>query len=375
MRTVWSLVAVGISGPLALTGFEISDVSAQYAPTNLSSNVPGLANFTDPNLTNPWGLSFSPTSPFWSANQKSGTATLHFGDGSQAPTGSPLIVTVPTSGPTGTVFNPTSANFSGDRFLFSTLGGQIEGWSGGTTAAIRVDNSPTGAVYTGLALSGGNIYAANFHSGTIDVFDGTGLNYTQITLPGNFTDPNLPAGFAPFNVQTLNAQLFVTYAKQGLNDQPDFGPGLGFVDIFNLSTGALIQRLISQGPLDAPWGLALAPSNFGQFSNDLLVGNHGDGSIWAFDPITGLVIDQLKDADGNPIINPGLWALAFGNGGQGFNPDALYFTAGINGGIDGLFGEIQATPLPAALPLFATGLGSLGLFGWRRKRKAAALAA
>jgi uncharacterized protein (TIGR03118 family) len=346
---------------------------AQFAQTNLSSDISGLANFTDPNLKNPWGLSASPTSPFWGANQQSGNSTLHFGNGSQAPNPvTPLIVTV-AGGPTGTVFNPGTGTgaFNNDNFLFSTFNGQIAGWRGalGTTAEIL--SLGNGGVYTGLAAAniGPNTYAyaANFLSGTIDVFGGTAA---APPLPGNFTDPNLPAGYAPFNIQTLNGQLFVTFAQQDANKTSAVvGPGLGFVDKFNVD-GTLVSRLVSNGPLDAPWGLAIAPASFGPFGGDLLVGNHGDGSIWAFDPITGLLIGQLKDAQGNPIINLGLWALMFGNAGIGFSADTLYLNAGINGGVDGLFAEIQpTTPIPAALPLFASGAGVLGYLALRRKRK------
>ena len=358
--------------------------SAQYTQTNLSSDIPNLAANTDPFLQNPWGISATPASPFWFANQATGVATLHFGDGSQAS----LVVSIPPpagaqglGSPTGTVFNPGNGSgaFNRDVFLFSTLGGQIAGWKPVNTFATTEFSSSTNSVYTGLATAnpggptGPNLYAADFHNGNVNVvnFDGTSFGLNSL-FAGKFSDPNLPAGFAPFNIQSLNGQLFVTYAEQdAAKSQPVPGAGVGFIDVFDVD-GNLLKRLASNGALNEPWGLAIAPASFGQFGGDLLVGNHGDGTIWAFDSITGLLIGELKDAQGNPIINPGLFALMFGNGGTGFDANALYFSAGLNGGADGLFGEIQsaATPLPAALPMFGSVLGAGGLFSWlRRKRR------
>jgi uncharacterized protein (TIGR03118 family) len=359
-----------------IVGSEPHSASAQFTQTNLTSDIPGQANNTDPNLVNPWGMSFSATSPTWISDERAGKATLYNGAGvPQA-----LVVTIPGVGgnagtPTGTVFNSAAGAFNGDVFLFSTLTGQIAGWRGalGTTAEI-LSSSSANAVFTGLAIGSvsGNVYAyaTDFRNGTIDPIKGLA---TAPALPGNFTDPNAPAGFSTFNVQNLGGQLFVTFAKQDPTTfSPIAGVGNGLIDIFDLS-GNFLKRLVTGGQLNDPWGLALAPSNFGPFGGDLLVGNHGDGTIDAFDPITGLLIGELKDAQGNPIINLGLWALAFGNGAA-VPADALLFTAGINGGANGLFGEIQAgaaTPLPAALPLFSTGLGALGLLTWHRKRKRA----
>jgi uncharacterized protein (TIGR03118 family) len=375
---------------ILLCGAGLQHATAQYAQTNLSSDIPGLATFNDPNLADPRGLSFNASSPFWIANQISGNADLHNGNGSQAPA-IPLIVTVP-GGPTGSVFNQNFGSaFNGDLFLFSTLNGQIAGWRPalGTTAETLVLPS-TANVYTGLAIA--NIptgpltantyaYAANFRSGTIDVFKGSPVTPS---LPGNFTDPNLPAGYAPFNIQTLGGKLFVTYAQQDATKSvPVPGAGFGFIDVFNLDgTGGLAlgnTRLVSNGPLNEPWGMAIAPSTFGQFAGDLLVGNHGDGTIDAFDPITGMLLGMLRDAQGNPIVNERLWALAFRAQGSGFDADGLFFTSAPTvpdfNTVGGLFGEIQPlpeTPLPAALPLFASGIGVLGLLGWRKKRKQAA---
>ncbi len=368
---------------MSLFAFGFQSASAQYAQNNLSSDVSGVAAYTIPELQNPWGVSFSPTGPFWISNQASGEATILNGAGS--PLG--LVVSIPTPagasqpiGPTGTVFNEGAGtgSFNGDLFLFSTLSGQIAGWKPayGTSAATEFLN--LGAVYTGLASgnsSGPNLYAADFKNGNVDVVEFIGTSFNLRNLPGNFTDPNLPAGYVPFNIQNLNDQLFVTFALQDASgNQPLAGAGLGFVDVFNLD-GSFASRLISNGALNAPWGLAIAPSDFGEFSNDLLVGNHGDGTIWAFD-LNGALIGQMKDAQGNPIVNPGLFALMFGNGSQGFNADSLYFSAGINGGANGLFGEISATPLPGAFTLFASGLSALVfLFGRRRKSERAAMAA
>lgn len=223
-----------------------------------------------------------------------------------------------------------------------------------------VDNSGAGAVYKGLALaatsSGSFLFAANFNAGTIDVFDS---NFNPVAATGGFNDPNLPPGFAPFNIQRLARRLYVTYAMQDGDKHDDVrGPGNGFVDVFDFN-GNLLQRLISNGRLNSPWGLALSPNNFGDFSNALLVANFGDGTISAFDSCSGDYLGTLQDSSGNAISIPGLWGLMFGGGKQGTDPNALIFTAGIPGGGNiedhGLLGTIQVSdgtvPAPVTPPI------------------------
>ena len=328
-----------------------------YRQTNLVSDIPGIARVTDPHLVNPWGLSHSPTSPWWVSDNGKGVSTLYQGDGTPFPVGSPLVVTIPppaggtSSAPTGNVFNGTGdfvvseGSASGpSRFIFATEDGTISGWNptvDPTNAILKVDNSVSGAVYKGLAIgsnpSGNFLYATNFHAGTVDVFD---AHFIAATLAGSFSDPTIPAGFAPFGIQNINAQLYITYAKQDAAEHDDVaGPGNGFVDVFD-TNGNFIERLASHGTLNSPWGLALAPNGFGRFGKDLLVGNFGDGRINAFDPNTGAFRGQLNDQRGNPITIDGLWALGFGNGGLAGAADTLFFTAGINDEADGLFGSI-----------------------------------
>ena len=337
---------------------------------NLVSDIPGLASYTDPDLINPWGVASSATSPFWVADNGPGLATLYNSLGGKQG----LVVTIPpvgASNPTGQVFNPNSANFGGAHFIFSTENGTIAAWSGGTNAALTY-TSPVGAVFKGLALAANGpntyLYATDFHNNAIDVFD---TNFNKVSLGGSFTDPNLPAGYAPFGIQTSGGLLYVTYALQDaqMHDNQDC-PGCGFVDVFD-TNGNLVQRLASMGALNAPWGLAWAPSGFGQFGGDLLVGNFGDGTINVYDPITGTWLAQLDDPNGNPITNDGLWNIGFGNGGNGGKKNILYFTAGLNDEADGLFGQISSVPEPGSLTLLGTGFMSLIGYGWRKRKRSA----
>jgi uncharacterized protein (TIGR03118 family) len=340
--------------------------TAAYVQTNLVSDIPTFAAFTDPNLKNPWGIASSPTSPFWVSNNGTGTSTLYNSLGQPFPVASPLVVTIPPAPggtPTGQVFNGGS-DFQINpgqpaRFIFATESGTIAAWNpaaNATNAITKVDNSASGAVYKGLAIgstaSGNFLYAANFASGAIDVFD---KSFTPTSLPGSFTDPNLPSGYAPFNVQNLDGTLYVTYAVRGLNGDDVSGAGNGIVDAFD-TNGNLLRRVATAGALNSPWGLALAPLGFGEFGGALLVGNFGDGVIDAFNPITGLLLGTLLDVTNNPIVNDGLWGLRFGNGGNGGSLNTLYFTAGLNDEQDGLFGSIAAVPEPATVALVLVGI-------------------
>jgi uncharacterized protein (TIGR03118 family) len=331
-----------------------------FTQTNLVSDIPGEAAVTDPNLINPWGVSFVGPSPFWVSDQGSGKSTLYDGAGTPAK----LVVTIPggspPSGPTGQVFNGTTGfglpNGSPAVFIFDTLNGTIDGWNGaaGTTAVQTA--STKGAIFTGLALASSGasnyLYAAD-STGQIRVFDSS---YKPITLKGNFSDPNAVAGFTPFNIESIGSNLYVTYA----------GRSGGYIDVFN-TDGTFVRRLTSGGPLDAPWGMAIAPAGFGNLGNDLLVGNFGNGEILAYNASTGQYITTLDGADGKPIVNDFLWSLEFRTAGANVNTEALYFTAGINNQKDGLFGEIASTPEPASVALLLVGLGTAALIRRRFK--------
>jgi uncharacterized protein (TIGR03118 family) len=327
-----------------------------FAQVNLVSNVPGLAAFTDPNLVNPWGVSFSATSPFWVSNQGSGTATLYTGTG----TPQALIVTIPgggiPSGPTGQVFNNAATGFNVGAakatFIFDNLNGSIAGWNGGTTATVEA--TTPGAIFTGLTQDNVGattyLYAAN-STGNIQVFDSNWNNVTATTFAGKFADPNGKTGLVPFNIQQIGTNLYVTYANLGPGGTPL--PG-GYVVEYDANGNFIAQ--INTGPLSAPWGLTLAPSNFGSFSNDLLVGNFGSGTILAYNPLTDAFLGTLDGLNGQPIVNDRLWALETRTGGTGDNLNAVYFTAGINSEQNGLFGEITEVPEPASIIGTASGL-------------------
>ncbi|HLN32939.1 MAG TPA: TIGR03118 family protein [Gemmataceae bacterium] len=347
-------------------------MAGNFLQTNLVSDIPGLAMTADPNLVNPWGLVASATSPFWVSDNGTGLSTLYTGQGAIVP----LVVNIPNSAdmnsphgtPTGIVFNDSQFGFnvsegtkSGSSiFIFDTLDGTISGWNPGVdrnNAIMEVDIP--GAVYTGLAIGNDSdrvlLFAADHSKGTIDVFD---QGFKPVTnLPGNFTDPKLPAGASPFNVQTINGQLYVEYTATipGKNGGP--AQHTGFVDVYN-TDGTLAHRLISEGVLDSPWGVALAPSNFGQFSNDLLVGNFGNGHINAFNAATGKFAGELIANNGQAFEEDHLWALKFGNGAAAGNSNTLFFTAGINGESDGLLGSLQAiasiSPQTPILPNLTT---------------------
>ncbi len=361
-----------------------------YSQTNLVTDNQAVAQaqITDPNLKNPWGIAFSPTGAFWISDNGTGVSTLYSGDSNGAALKTvPLVVTIPgvptgaQGSPTGQVFNGNSSLFGGAAFITSSEDGTLAAWKGafGSTAQLAV--TTPGAVYKGLAIAGSSLYAANFSQNTISVFDSS---FAPATLAGSFTDPNAVAGYAPFNVQNLGGNLFVTYAQQ---DAAKFnevdGTGLGYVDEFNLD-GTFNKRIgtgsaLTAGgtdALNAPWGLALAPSSFGQFGGDLLVGNFGSGQISAFDPASGAFQGVVSDALGKPLVNDGLWGLTFGNGGGGGSKGTLYFAAGINGEQDGLFGSIAPAAVPEASTTISFGaLLALGGLVFVARRKKAGVAA
>jgi uncharacterized protein (TIGR03118 family) len=354
LRLLGALATVGALAVVALPGGPVAGATTPtnvYDQANLVSDIPGVARITDPNLVNPWGMSGGPTTPLWISDNGTNVSTLYTGGvGGTIPAIVPLVVSIPDGAPTGTVFNPTNdfvvhatGTSAPARFIFVSESGTLSAWSPtvvSATTQAQVEFSSPDAVYKGLAIAttahGTRLYAANFHEGRIDVFNS---RFAPVKRSRGFIDPGIPAGFAPFDVQELGGSLYVTYAMQDAAKHDDVaGPGNGFVDVYDTS-GHLLRRLISQGNLNSPWGLALAPSGFGAFSNDLLVGNFGDGAIHAYDPNTGALEGQLTNADGNAIAIDGLWGLRFGNGVTG-TPTTLLFTAGIAAEAHGLFGEI-----------------------------------
>ena len=332
------------------------------------------AQVTDPHLLNAWGISFSATSPFWVSDNGYGVSTLYAVDpNTNATTINSLVVTIPPAGggtPTGQVINATSA-FNNDRFLFVSEDGTISGWRGalGTTAEVLQLGSPDN-VYKGTTEATINgysyLYAANFRAGTIDVLKGTS---GAPNLASHFTDPTLPAGYAPFNIQKLGDYLYVTYAVQDASKHDDVsGAGNGIVSVFD-TQGNFLGRVGTGGTLNSPWGLAIAPLSFGDLAGDLLVGNFGDGTINAFNLGKGRFDGQLKALDGSVLAIDGLWGLTVGNDGNGGSSNKLYFSAGPDGETNGLFGVLTAVPEPSTLLLLATGLAGLTGLGWRRARQ------
>jgi uncharacterized protein (TIGR03118 family) len=329
----------------------------------------GTAGNTDTNLVNPWGLSIPAGSfPAWVANNHQETSTLYDGNGKPQPHAAPLVVSFAASGtgtpfdPTGIVFNTSATDFTVSsagtsgvaKFLFDGEGGMIAGWSPAVdhTHAITMYTDAGGAVYKGLAVAQNAgksfLYASDFHNGKVDVFNSAFVKQTTSATAFTFADPGIPAGYAPFGIQAIAngaagaTQIYVSYAKQLAPDNHDNvdGAGLGFVDIYD-TNGKLIKHLVATGALNAPWGFALAPSDFGTLSGALLVGNFGDGNINAYDPAAGTFIGTVMDSSGKAIATPGLWGIAFGNDANNQPHNTLFFAAGTNNEVNGSYGRID----------------------------------
>ena len=333
-----------------------------YVQTNL------ITSATDPDLINPWGISSGGSGPFWVSDNATGKSTLYNSAGVKQG----LVVSMPVGSEpiTGQVFNGT-ASFNGDVFLFASENGTISGWRGGLGMNAEQLASVTNAVYKGLAISDtkDTLFAANFRTGAIDVFSGP-----NAPPSGSFSDPNAPVGYAPFNIQNIGGKFYVTFTQQnGLMHDDVSGVGHGFIDTFDpithtftrLATGSAAGGTVDA--LNSPWGLALAPITFGGFGGDLLVGNFGDGRINAFDPTTGAFLGHLNDANGNAIVNPGLWGLKFGNNGKGGDSQSLYFAAGGANESSGVFGRIRSVPEPGSFAMLGLG-GCLAWTAFRRHR-------
>jgi uncharacterized protein (TIGR03118 family) len=342
-----AVVFAAIAG--AARGRSAAGIYTVHPLVSDTSATPAAAN--DTSLVNGWGLTAGPTTPWWSSNNGTNTSTLYSGTGGKVA----LTVSVP-GGPTGTVFNGNAADFvvsdSGKsgaaRFLFSTEGGKILGWTpavNGTVAVVGADRSSAGAIYKGLAVASDRLYATDFHNGRVDVFD---ASFKPVTTAGGFKDTTIAKGFAPFGIQALGGNIFVTYAKQDAKKEDDVAvPGQAYVDEFT-PDGQLVARVVNSGkknaPLNAPWGLAMAPADFSVFGNDLLVGNFGNGRISAYTKSGSKWVykGQLRLADGTPIAIDGLWAIAFGNGSAAGPTSSLYFLSGPSQEKHGLYGSITA---------------------------------
>jgi uncharacterized protein (TIGR03118 family) len=329
----------------------------QYTVTPLVSDVPGAAAATDPNLVNAWGLARSAMSPWWVADNGTQKTTVYnasgvlvmiggvpFQDVANHPTGA-VFSGIAGQFQVGTTVSPTTLGTS--NFIFDGEDGTIRAWRGGSTAAlVTADRSNVNAIYKGLAIAQPTpgqplLYAADFHNARVDVFNGA---WQLVTPPGAFVDPTLDPGYAPFGIQTIGARVFVSYAKQDADAEDEIaGRSRGFVDAYDLQ-GNFVARVATHGQLNAPWGLALAPASFGAFGGDLLVGNFGDGQINAYEEVDGVFEHRgtLRDDEGSKLAIDGLWALEFGNAGQNGDQNTLFFTAGPDDEMHGLFGTITA---------------------------------
>jgi uncharacterized protein (TIGR03118 family) len=341
-----------------------------FADVALDTNRSGVVTTTtimDSNLQNPWGIAFAPGFPFWISDEASNVTTLYTGTGTVATSGASGLptqagITVPAnslgdpSGPTGQVYNATGGFLVGGQsplFILDGQGGTISGWSAGAATVTAYDdsiaNGANHAVYKGLAIGAvgatNYIYATDFHNSKIDVFDTT---FTPV-MQGQFVDPTLPAGYAPFGITPVNGQLYVTYAQQdvAMHDEV-LGAGLGYVDIFDMS-GNFVSRFASAGALNAPWGIAVAPTGFGTLAGDVLVGNFGDGHINVYSP-TGTFLQALADNGQGTVAIPGLWALVFGNGDADKPVTTLFYTAGFANQTDGVFGTIIPSTTTGPIP-------------------------
>ena len=355
---VVAAAAMALASAAPAAGDDTGRGLGHYVQRDLVSDVPGAAELLDADLVNAWGLAFGPATPAWVADNGTDVSTLYSGAVGSTPVAKvPLTVSIPGGAPTGAVFNGSSgfvvrsgASSGPARFLFASEAGMITGWNPAvpppppSTQAQTAVTVP-GAIFKGLAIAdtaaGPRIYASDFHIGQVDVWD---ANFDAVRRPGAFRDPSLPAGFAPFGIQTVGGRIVVTYAKQDADAEDDVaGPGNGFVDIYD-TDGNLLSHFAARGALNSPWGVALAPQGFGRASGALLIGNFGDGRINAYAPASGKFLGALRDEHGARIAIDGLWALKFGNGVIG-TPQTLLLTAGPDDETHGLFGEL--TPVPS----------------------------